>query len=231
MESQNRRQPLAWLDAIAYPVLVDSSLLMETPSEDALHELRPGGAPRSEGHPPGVTERVPGEATSHVNGTTRRAHAPGGFGPPPPRFEANPGSPKRLRNRLRMPLRAVRSRSEGGRGHPMGTHLESRTAGPESWMMGAGILPRMDLTTLPDEVKELVRAQIEAGRFQSVDEVVVEALRLLQEREELFASHRDQLRAQIAEGVAAEERGELRDGREAVADVRRRIDERLRSGE
>lgn len=73
---------------------------------------------------------------------------------------------------------------------------------------GAGVLPRMDLATLPGEVKELVRAQLEAGRFQSVDEVVVEALRLLQEREELFASHRDQLRA-----------------------VRRRIDERLRSGE
>jgi antitoxin ParD1/3/4 len=70
----------------------------------------------------------------------------------------------------------------------------------------------MDLTALPDEVKDLVRAQIEAGRFQSVDEVVVEALRLLQEREELFASHRDELRAQIAEGVAAEARGELRDG-------------------
>jgi len=97
--------------------------------------------------------------------------------------------------------------------------------------MGAGILPRMDLSALPDEVKELVRAQIEAGHFQSVDEVVCEALRLLQEREELFASQRDALRAQIAEGVAAEERGELRDGREAIADVRRRIDERLRSGE
>ena len=97
--------------------------------------------------------------------------------------------------------------------------------------MGAGILPRMDLTALPDEVKELVRAQIEAGHFQSVDEVVCEALRLLQEREDLFASQRDALRAQIAEGVAAEERGELRDGREGIADVRRRIDERLRSGE
>jgi antitoxin ParD1/3/4 len=89
----------------------------------------------------------------------------------------------------------------------------------------------MDLSSLPDEVKELVRAQIEAGHFQSVDEVVCEALRLLQEREELFASQRDALRAQIAEGVAAEERGEFRDGREAIADVRRRIDERLRSGE
>jgi antitoxin ParD1/3/4 len=89
----------------------------------------------------------------------------------------------------------------------------------------------MDLASLPEEVKELVRAQIEAGRFQSVDEVVCEALRLLQEREDLFASHRDELRAQVAEGIAAEERGELRDGEQAVADVRRRIDERLRRGE
>jgi len=89
----------------------------------------------------------------------------------------------------------------------------------------------MDLTSLPDELKELVRAQIEAGHFHSVDEVVCAALRLLQEREDLFSSQREELRAQIAEGVAAEERGELRDGREAVADVRRRIDERLRNGE
>jgi antitoxin ParD1/3/4 len=89
----------------------------------------------------------------------------------------------------------------------------------------------MDLGTLPDEVKELVRAQLEAGRFQSVDEVVVEALRLLQEREQLFDSHRGELRAQVADGVAAEERGEFRDGSEAIADRRRRIDERLRSGE
>ena len=89
----------------------------------------------------------------------------------------------------------------------------------------------MDLGSLPDEVKELVRTQIERGRFQSVDEVVCAALRLLHEREELFASHREELRAQIAEGVAAEVRGELRDGGEAIADVRRRIDERLRRGE
>lgn len=89
----------------------------------------------------------------------------------------------------------------------------------------------MDIASLPDEVKELVRAQIETGRFRSVDEVVCEALRLLHERETLFASHRDEVLAQVAEGVAAEERGELRDGAEAVAQVRRRIDERLRRGE
>jgi antitoxin ParD1/3/4 len=95
----------------------------------------------------------------------------------------------------------------------------------------ADILHRMDLKSLPDEVKELVRAQLEAGRFQSVDEVVCAALRLLHEREELFASQRDVMRSEIAEGVAAEERGEFRNGAEAIADVRRRIDERLRRGE
>jgi antitoxin ParD1/3/4 len=89
----------------------------------------------------------------------------------------------------------------------------------------------VDLKSLPDEVKELVRTQLEAGHYHSVEEVVCEALRLLHEREELFASHREELRAQIAEGVAAEERGELRDGEEAISDVRRRIDERLRRGE
>lgn len=97
--------------------------------------------------------------------------------------------------------------------------------------MSAGIVPRMDLTALPEEVRGLVRAQLEAGRFLSADEIVVEALRLLQEREELFGCHRDELRAQIAEGVAAEERGQLRDGREAIANVRRRIDGRLCSRE
>jgi putative addiction module CopG family antidote len=89
----------------------------------------------------------------------------------------------------------------------------------------------MDLKSLPDEVKDLVRAQLEAGCFQSVDELVCEALRLLCEREEIFASHREELRAQIAVGGAAEERGELRDADEAIADVRRQIDERLRRGE
>ena len=117
----------------------------------------------------------------------------------------------------------------------MGTHPVGR-GGPRSQAKrgpstGAGMLPRMDLKSLPDEVKELVRAQLEAGYFQSVDEVVCEPLRFLCEREKLFASHRGELRAQIAEGVATEERGELRDGDGAIADVRCRIDERLRRGE
>jgi Arc/MetJ-type ribon-helix-helix transcriptional regulator len=50
----------------------------------------------------------------------------------------------------------------------------------------------MDLKSLPGEVKERVRANLEAGHFQSVDEVVCEALRPPYEPEELFASSRDE---------------------------------------
>jgi len=64
------------------------------------------------------------------------------------------------------------------------------------------------------------RKGIEAGHFQSVDEVECEPLRLVQDRQALFASHREELRAPIAEGGAAEERGELRDVRQVIADVR-----------
>ena len=53
---------------------------------------------------------------------------------------------------------------------------------------------------------------------------------MLHEREELSASQRDMLHGQIAEGVAAEGRREFRNRAEAIADVRRRIDERLRRG-
>ena len=102
---------------------------------------------------------------------------------------------------------------------PEGTPWAPRSRAAALSRQHVRILLRMDLSSLPEEVKDLVRAQIEAGRFSSVDEVVCEALRLLHEREELFASPHDVLRSQIAECVAAEERGELRDGDEAIAAV------------
>lgn len=88
-----------------------------------------------------------------------------------------------------------------------------------------------DLASLPEEVKELVRSEIESGHFASVEEVVCEALRLLKEREELFAGHREEFRRQVAEGVAAEEQGDFRESDEALGEVRRRIAARLRNGE
>ncbi|HEY7030799.1 MAG TPA: type II toxin-antitoxin system ParD family antitoxin [Thermomicrobiales bacterium] len=60
--------------------------------------------------------------------------------------------------------------------------------------------------TLTPEAEALVRRQIEAGRFQTADEVIEEALGVLDERERM-----EQLRAKLQVGIDQADRGELVD--------------------
>jgi antitoxin ParD1/3/4 len=57
--------------------------------------------------------------------------------------------------------------------------------------------------TLTPHAEALVRRQIEAGRFQTADEVIDEALGALDERERL-----EQLRAKLQSGIDQLDRGE-----------------------
>ncbi len=86
----------------------------------------------------------------------------------------------------------------------------------------------MDIDSLPEELKPFIEEQLASGR--SLDELVCEGLRLLSFNEELFAANRAELNEQIAEGVAAEKRGELHDGPEAIADAWAAVEKR-RGGE
>ena len=70
----------------------------------------------------------------------------------------------------------------------------------------------VDLT--PD-LEQLVNKKIEAGLYNSATEVVGEALRLMEERDEFLALRRQEIQAQISEGCASLERGEGIDGEEA----------------
>jgi predicted transcriptional regulator len=64
--------------------------------------------------------------------------------------------------------------------------------------------------------------------IQSIlDDLLAEGLRLLRDREAFLAEHREALRAQIAEGVAQAERGQLVDGEEAMERLRRDLDEQF----
>lgn len=50
--------------------------------------------------------------------------------------------------------------------------------------------------------ERFIRKQIESGRYTNASEVVREALRLMEEREELREAQLSSLRAQIQEGIA-----------------------------
>lgn len=88
----------------------------------------------------------------------------------------------------------------------------------------------MDLETLPKELQELARKQLATGRYTTLADLIGEALRAHCEQEAYFEANRDEFRERIVRGVAQAERGELRDGEQAMADIAQRIDERRRRG-
>ena len=80
---------------------------------------------------------------------------------------------------------------------------------------------------VPADLEASIRRKVESGRYPDATEVIRTALRLLEAREE----RSELLRASVAEGLAAIERGE---GSELTPDVieeiEREADERVRLG-
>ena len=81
--------------------------------------------------------------------------------------------------------------------------------------------------SLTPELERLVQEKVASGLYNSASEVVREALRLMQERDELRRFRLEELRREIAIGIAEADRGELLDGEQVMADLLRDIDQRV----
>ena len=66
--------------------------------------------------------------------------------------------------------------------------------------------------SLTPELEKMVQAKVQSGRYNSASEVIREALRLLEQHDNLRAMHMKELRSRIDEGLAALHRGEGVDG-------------------
>lgn len=66
--------------------------------------------------------------------------------------------------------------------------------------------------SLTPELEQLVQAKVQSGRYNSASEVVREALRLMEQKDELRAIQLQELRARIDKGLAEADRGEGADG-------------------
>ena len=71
--------------------------------------------------------------------------------------------------------------------------------------------------SLTPELEELIHERVRSGRYTSASEVVREALRLLEDRDELRRLHLSDLRTKVGDGLDALDRGQVRDG-DAVID-------------
>ena len=67
---------------------------------------------------------------------------------------------------------------------------------------------------LTPALERLVQDKVKSGRYHSVTEVLGEALRLLEERDQSCEIRRRELRTKIAEGLESLRRGEGVDGEE-----------------
>lgn len=76
---------------------------------------------------------------------------------------------------------------------------------------------------LTPELEALVQRKVASGLYNNQSEVVREALRLLAEQDRLREAHLKELHSAVAEGVAQANRGELTDGKQVIADVRRSL--------
>ena len=77
---------------------------------------------------------------------------------------------------------------------------------------------------LTPELEKLVRSKVETGRYNSASEVVREALRLVEERDQILELRREEIRKKIAEGAASLRRGEGIDGEEVFARLEADLD-------
>lgn len=79
--------------------------------------------------------------------------------------------------------------------------------------------------SLTPELERLVQDKVQTGRYNSASEVVREALRLMEERDQVKA----EIRKKIADGVESIKAGRVIDGEAYFAQVEAELDEEIRS--
>jgi antitoxin ParD1/3/4 len=77
--------------------------------------------------------------------------------------------------------------------------------------------------SLTPELEQIINFKVQSGLYNSASEVVREGIRLLQQRDEMHQIKLEALRRDVEVGVNASEEGRVRDGREAMADIKNRL--------
>ena len=80
----------------------------------------------------------------------------------------------------------------------------------------------MNITFQPEE-ERLIQEKLKSGKYATAYEVVVEALRLLEERDDRYQRWLEETREKVRVGLAQLDRGEGIDGEVAIALLREKL--------
>lgn len=81
--------------------------------------------------------------------------------------------------------------------------------------------------SLTPELENMVHGKVKTGRYNSASEVVREALRLMDERDQAKAIELDELRKKIAAGLKSLDEGRVVDGDAFFAQMEAELDEEI----
>ena len=82
--------------------------------------------------------------------------------------------------------------------------------------------------SLTPALEKLVQQKVETGRYASASEVVREALRLMDERDQMKNMQKEELRKKIAAGLKSLDEGKGVDGEAVFARLEAELDEEIR---
>ena len=74
--------------------------------------------------------------------------------------------------------------------------------------------------TLKLQQEQFLREKLDSGKYGTIDEVIAEAFRLLEEREKYYQQWLEETREKVALGIEQANRGQLTDGKVAMARLR-----------
>ena len=80
----------------------------------------------------------------------------------------------------------------------------------------------MNITLKPQQ-ERLLREKLDSGKYGTIDEVVAEAFKLLEERDKYYQKWLDETREKVALGIEQANRGQLTDGKMAIALLREKL--------
>ena len=79
--------------------------------------------------------------------------------------------------------------------------------------------------TLKPEQQRFIQAKLSSGKYATVDEVITEALQLLEQRDKHYQQWVEETREKVQVGIAQLERGEGIDGEEVFRELLAEVEE------